>query len=51
MNDRLRELREAGIVDRVAEGGYALTPHGRELYDRLAPLEDWAARWARRQQR
>jgi DNA-binding HxlR family transcriptional regulator len=48
INDRLRELREAGIVDRV-DGGYALTPHGRELKDTLLQLEDWAQRWARRQ--
>ncbi len=48
VNDRLRELREAGIVDR-AGGGYALTAHGRELLEALEPLGDWAQRWARRE--
>src|SRR5262249_12251811 len=51
INDRLRELREAGIVDRMPSGGYALTDHGRELCEAMYPLADWAQRWARRQQR
>jgi DNA-binding HxlR family transcriptional regulator len=44
--ERLRELGEAGIV--VHDGdGYALTPRGRDLVERLVPLEIWAQRWAR----
>src|SRR6185295_3839002 len=31
LNDRLRELREAGIVDGGASGGYGLTDEGSEL--------------------
>ena len=49
VNDRLRELREAGIVQRVRSGGYRLTDHGRELCEPLGTLETWSQRWARRQ--
>ncbi len=48
LNDRLRELRDAGIVGSPAEGGYVLTAEGRRLLDALAPLDAWAGRWARR---
>lgn len=44
---RLRELGEAGIV-RHAGDGYVLTPAGRDLLERLAALDDWAAGWATR---
>ena len=47
LNQRLRELREAGIVA-SGESGYALTKEGRELLDAFAPLNAWAQRWARR---
>jgi DNA-binding HxlR family transcriptional regulator len=47
LNDRLRELREADIVDADA-GGYRLTREGRALLDALAPLDAWAKRWAKR---
>jgi DNA-binding HxlR family transcriptional regulator len=47
LNDRLRELREAGIVDTHQDGGYRLTAEGRGLLDALAPLDAWAKRWAR----
>ena len=45
LNQRLSELREAGLVD-AGEGGYALTKRGSELHDALAPLDGWAKRWA-----
>lgn len=48
LNERLRELREAGIVDNTGEGGYRLTKDGAELLEALAPLDAWAERWARR---
>jgi DNA-binding HxlR family transcriptional regulator len=48
LNGRLRELREAGIVESPAGGGYQLTPDGRSLLRALAPINDWAKRWARR---
>ncbi len=45
LTDRLRELTEAGIVER-AEAGYALTARGRDLLACLAPLDRWAAAWS-----
>jgi DNA-binding HxlR family transcriptional regulator len=47
LNQRLSELREAGVVE-LGPGGYALTGEGARLLDAFAPLEAWAARWARR---
>jgi DNA-binding HxlR family transcriptional regulator len=44
LTDRLRELAEAGIVGHAGDG-YVLTPPGRDLLARLAPLGEWAARW------
>jgi DNA-binding HxlR family transcriptional regulator len=46
LNDRLAELREAGIVE--GGGGFALTAEGRELIDVYRPLDAWARRWAER---
>jgi DNA-binding HxlR family transcriptional regulator len=46
LNDRLRELREARILD--VEPAYRLSGEGRELLDALAPVEAWAKRWGRR---
>jgi len=43
--DRLRELGEAGVVAHDGSG-YALTPQGRDLLERLLPLDEWAAGWA-----
>jgi DNA-binding HxlR family transcriptional regulator len=44
LNQRLTELREAGLVD-TGTGGYRLTKRGAELRDALAPLDAWAKRW------
>jgi DNA-binding HxlR family transcriptional regulator len=44
---RLRELTEAGVVERAADG-YLLTSTGRDLVDRLQPLEEWSAQWTKR---
>ena len=44
LNSRLRELREAGIVERAA-AGYALTGQGAELGRLLLSLSDWSDRW------
>ena len=46
LNTRLRELREAKLVERVDEG-YALTRAGRRLGEALAPLDEWSRLWAR----
>jgi DNA-binding HxlR family transcriptional regulator len=41
LNQRLGELREAGIVATQGRTGYGLT-------DALAPIDAWAGRWAQR---
>ena len=47
LNQRLRELRAAGIVEAASSGGYRLTPQGAQLCRALAPLSAWAGRWKR----
>ncbi len=46
LNQRLRELRDAGLVE-MGAGGYRLTPAGGQLHEALTPLDTWAKRWAR----
>ncbi|HET6870024.1 MAG TPA: helix-turn-helix domain-containing protein [Solirubrobacteraceae bacterium] len=48
LNDRLAELRAAGIVEASAEG-YRLTDEGQELLALYPPLDAWAQRWAERE--
>jgi DNA-binding HxlR family transcriptional regulator len=45
---RLLELREAGFVELGGQGGYSLTPLGRELLENLLPLHHFAERWSKR---
>jgi len=45
LNTRLKELREAGVVDH--DGGYRLTVQGRALLEAMQPLWDWAQAWGR----
>jgi DNA-binding HxlR family transcriptional regulator len=45
LNQRLHELREAGIVVSRQPSGYELTQAGRDLLQALAPIDEWAARW------
>jgi DNA-binding HxlR family transcriptional regulator len=45
LNDRVRELREAGIVQAK---GYGLTKEGLKLIEALGPLDVWAKRWGAR---
>ena len=47
LNDRLKELREARLVDVLESDGYGLTPLGRELAGSLLPLLRWSNKWAR----
>ncbi len=47
LNQRLRELREADVIE-AGTDGYRLTYEGRRLLDAYAPLEAWAERWAKR---
>jgi DNA-binding HxlR family transcriptional regulator len=44
LNQRLKELREALLVDVVADG-YTLTPLGKELLVPLATLYEWSTKW------
>jgi DNA-binding HxlR family transcriptional regulator len=46
LNTRLKELRDAGIVDLGADG-YTLTADGKRLLDCLLPLHHWADQWAK----
>jgi DNA-binding HxlR family transcriptional regulator len=48
LSDRLRELRDAGIVAAASGGGYRLTREGHSLLRALEPVDAWAKRWARR---
>jgi DNA-binding HxlR family transcriptional regulator len=48
LNERLWELREAGVVELQEGGGYVLTAEGKGLGTLLVPLHAWAERWARR---
>jgi DNA-binding HxlR family transcriptional regulator len=45
LNQRLGELREAGIAERAGEG-FRLTDEGRRLLAAFEPLDAWARRWA-----
>ena len=46
LNERLRELRESGLVDATGADGYGLTPLGLDLIDQFLPLVAWSTRWA-----
>jgi DNA-binding HxlR family transcriptional regulator len=48
LNARLRELRDAELVERREGEGYALTASAEELGAMLLSMDDWARRWARR---
>jgi DNA-binding HxlR family transcriptional regulator len=48
LNQRLRELRDAGIVTLGQGGGYRLTEQGFALVHALAPLHRWAGDWSER---
>jgi len=45
LNARLKELREARLVEHGAEG-YGLTAHGQALLEKFLPLHVWADEWA-----
>ena len=48
LNERLKELREAGFVELADGGGYSLTPLGHELKQTFLPLHHFADRWSKR---
>lgn len=47
LNERLTELRAAGILD-AGPDGYALTDEGVRLLELYPGLQAWAERWAER---
>ncbi len=50
LNTRIKELREAGLLGRSADG-YCVTPAGADLLKRLSDLPAFAARWSAAQGR
>ena len=46
LNSRLKELREAKLIDRSLEG-YHLTAMGQELFNLLKPFGKWSVNWAK----
>jgi len=46
LNSRLKDLREAGLIELVSDG-YQLTSMGEELFHLLKPFGDWSIRWAK----
>jgi DNA-binding HxlR family transcriptional regulator len=46
LNDRAKELREAGLLELDKDAGYTLTPLGREFLGRFLPLVEWSEHWA-----
>jgi DNA-binding HxlR family transcriptional regulator len=48
---RLGELSAAGLVAQDDAGLYVLTDLGRSLGDAIQPLDAWARRWSREQER
>ena len=48
LNQRLAELRGAGVLEAGDDRRYALTGEGSDLLGALTPLDDWARRWGAR---
>jgi len=48
LSQRLADLDAAGIVGPDVDGRYGVTTEGRALLHALAPLDEWARRWAAR---
>ena len=44
LNTRIKELREAGLVDHGSDG-YTVTPSGSDLLKRLSDVQAFATRW------
>lgn len=47
LNNRLKDLREAGLVG-LGGDGYFLTPMGEELFQLLRPFGEWSLKWAKK---
>ena len=46
LNSRLKDLREADIVERTLDG-YILTTRGNELIELIKPFGKWSRNWAK----
>ncbi len=46
LNSRLKELREAGLIERTLDG-YELTKMGGELFTVLEPFGRWSIKWGK----
>jgi DNA-binding HxlR family transcriptional regulator len=46
LSTRLKDLAEAGIVERTLDG-YRLTTMGEELFAILEPFRSWATKWSK----
>lgn len=46
LNNRIKDLREADIIERTLNG-YQLTERGNELIKLLLPFGEWSMRWAK----
>jgi DNA-binding HxlR family transcriptional regulator len=45
LNQRLRDLRDTGIVVLAEQGGYTLSESGQQLLHAFLPLQNWADEW------
>lgn len=45
LNSRIKDLREADVVERTLEG-YQLTQRGKELIELLLPFGQWSLAWS-----
>lgn len=48
LNQRLREMRDADLVEMAESGGYGLSRSGRQLLEALLPLQRWSEQWQKR---
>lgn len=46
LSQRLTELRDAQLVEKDAEGAYALTEPGMRLLARLDGMDEWTREWS-----
>lgn len=46
LNTRLRELRDAGLIEQDDFKAHRQTPLGQDLQEALSPLQAWSERWA-----
>jgi DNA-binding HxlR family transcriptional regulator len=47
LNERLKELRDARLVELIDGEGFGLSALGRELLEKFSPMVGWSERWAR----